>query len=155
VFRHNSGEDVIVPRAPEMFLGAMADVVSRQLESLAQSDPKAAGQWLADSLDGLFLGDVVGAQAIIDLSARRRGFPRGILDGLLDRRPRIEMLNSELLSYQAPDGSIQNLRFDEAGNVYFADEAGNAVGGALGNVGTEGLLTQVRFEGPWNALGKR
>lgn len=150
-FRHYSGEDVIVPRAPEMFLGAMADVVSRELETLAQSDPRAAGQWLADSLDGLFLGDVVGAQAIIDLSARRRGFPRGILDGLLDRRPRIEMLNSELLSYQAPDGSIQNLRFDEAGNIYFADEAGNAIGEALGNVGTEGLLTQVQMVG-WMIL---
>lgn len=152
-FRHRSGDDVLVPRAPEMFIGAMAGVVSRELEANAGEDPLKAGHWLADMMDGLFLGDLIGAQAILDLSVRCQGFPDALLFGLLERKPRIQSFTATLLGYQAPDGSLQHLRITAEGEMFEADGAGNVIGEPLGTVPVEERVTQCCMSG-WMILAQ-
>jgi hypothetical protein len=76
-YRHAGGEDVIVPRAPELFLSEVAYAVSEELDRRVATDAGEAGQWLADRLEAVFLGDVIGAQAIRDLATRQAGSRAG------------------------------------------------------------------------------
>lgn len=152
-FRHRSGDDVLVPRSPEMFLGAMAEAVSRELEAQVSDNPLEAGRWLADTMDGLFLGDLIGAQAVLDISLRQHGFSELILYGLLDRRPRVEPFTATVFGFLAPNGSIQNIRVTADGEMFEADDAGNAIGEALGTMEPEERVTQCSMSG-WMILSQ-
>ena len=152
-FRHNSSDDVVVPRAPEMFLGALAEEVSHELETSARESPMEAGHWLADTMDGLFLGDLIGAQAVMDLSVRQRGFPSGILDGLLERRPEIQRIEAGVFGFPAPDGSVQDICVTTDGDLFEADEEGNPLGEPLAKLGPNDRTLQSEMSG-WMILSQ-
>lgn len=151
--RHSSGEDVLIPRAPEMFLGAFAEEVSHHLEQLAAETPIDAGGWLASAMDGVYLGDLVGAQAVLDMSKRRNGFPVGILSGLVECEPELESFSGACLGLPQEDGTIQNVHITAEGELFEADEHGNRLGEALCTLPAEERILQGNMAG-WQILSQ-
>ena len=86
-YRHACGEDVVVPTAPAAFLFELADAAGDELAQRAEIDPYGAGVWLGQRLDAVYLGDLVGAQAIKSLADKTGGFRLGIVKGLLSIEP--------------------------------------------------------------------
>lgn len=127
-YRHAGGEDVIVPCAPDLFLSEVANAMSEELERRVAIKPRKAGQWLADRLEAVFLGDVIGAQAIRDLATRQGGFPSGILTGLHDRKPTVKVINSGVIAFQRGDGTLQDLRINGDGSATLLDKSGREIG---------------------------
>jgi hypothetical protein len=130
-YRHAGGEDVIAPRAPDLFLSELAYAISEALEQQVAADPREAGRWLADRLEGVFLGDLIGAQAIRDLAAKQGGFSSGLLAGLYDRTPRASPFREGVVALQKPDGTLQELRIDGDGTATLLDGAGRPLGEAF------------------------
>ncbi len=126
-YRHRGGDDLIAPRVPELFLSETAWAVSEELERRMAVDPKAAGQWLADRMEGVFLGDIIGAQAVRDLATRRRGFSSGLPAGLFDRKPTADTFDEGLIAIQGNDGELQNI-WIKGGKAFLADDAGQPHG---------------------------
>ncbi|MDW9722543.1 type I restriction endonuclease [Sinorhizobium meliloti] len=122
-YRHAGGEDVIAPRAPDLFLSEVAYAISEELERQVAADPRAAGHWLADRLEGVFLGDLIGAQAIRDMATRQGAFSSGLLVGLYDRTPRARPFKRGVVAFQKPDGTLQDLRINGDGTVMLLDAA--------------------------------
>ena len=119
---------MIAPRAPDLFLSELAFAISEELEERAAADPRQAGQWLADRLEGVFLGDLIGAQAIRDLAARQGSFSSDLLAGLYDRKPKAKLFNEGVIAFQKPDGTLQRLRINGDGTAILLDEAGRPLG---------------------------
>ncbi|MFG1404250.1 P-loop NTPase family protein [Xanthobacter sediminis] len=129
-YRHAGGEDVITPLAPDLFLSELAYAISEELEERAAADPREAGRWLADRLEGVFLGDLVGAQAIRDLAERQGSFSSGLLAGLYDREPKVRPFTNGVIAFQMPDGNLQEVQINGDGTAILLDEAGRPLGDA-------------------------
>lgn len=139
-YRHAGGEDVIAPRAPDLFLSELAYAISEELERQVSADPREAGRWLADRLEGVFLGDLIGAQAIRDMATRRGGFSSGLLVGLHDRTPRARPIKQGVVAFQKRDGTLQDLRINGDGTATLLDAARQPLGEP---VDLEGELPQT------------
>lgn len=139
-YRHAGGEDVIAPRAPDLFLSELAYAIAEELERQAATDPREAGRWLADRLEGVFLGDLIGAQAIRDMATRQGGFSSGLLVGLHDRAPRAKPFREGVVAFQKPDGTLQDLRINGDGTATLLDAARHPLGDP---VDLEGELSQT------------
>ncbi len=126
-YRHAGGEDVVMPTVPELFMAELCDVVSRELEARI-ADPAAAARWLSDTCAGLFLGDVIGAQAIIDCGLRLGSFPQLLIVKLLEDRPEVRTMGAALIAMPLRDGSLMHLKIGEDGSITPSDRSGNAIG---------------------------
>lgn len=140
-YRHAGGEDVVAPRAPDLFLSELAYATSEELERRAAVDPREAGRWLADRLEAVFLGDLIGAQAIRDLVARQGGFSSDLLAGLYDREPKARSFTEGVVAFQRPDGNLQELRINGDGTATLLDGAGRPLGET---VDLDGDLPEMR-----------
>lgn len=130
-FRHAGGEDIHVPLAPDLFLSELAYAVCAELEKRIAADVFEAGCWLADRMDGVFLGDIIGAQAIRDLAAKQGSFSSGILSGLHEREPIKELLPQGVVAIQMADSRLRELRFNGDGTAELLNENGCPVGHAV------------------------
>jgi hypothetical protein len=129
-YRHSGGEDVIAPTAPALFVSELARAASEELGQREHADGHAAGLWLAEKLDGFYLGDLIGAQAIHDLSSRTGGFSSAIIWALLSKAPEQRLVDNAVIAMAAPDGSLIHLRI--AGEkAHLADRNGVAIGPAI------------------------
>lgn len=126
--RHAGGEDILVPHAPELFLSELALAASVELEARVGDNPRTAGHWLADEFDGEFLGDLIGAQAVLDMAQRTKGIPSDLILGLLERKPAIQTFHAGVFALPRQDGSLQNIRVMEDGKVFLADDHGEPYG---------------------------
>ena len=129
-YRHTSGEDVVVPRAPPAFLAELADTVGDELGRRAEADPHDAGVWLGQRLDAVYLGDLVGAQAIKSLAAKTGGFSSGIAEGLLSIEPQEELLDRALIALATPDGKVVDIKIED-GKAWLSDRNGEVCGEAV------------------------
>jgi hypothetical protein len=151
-YRHAGGEEVVAPRAPEMFLSELSEAVSAALKPRVESDPREAGHWLADRLEAFFLGDLIGAQGIVDFGRRNGGFSSGIVSGLLEREPVEKTFGPGLFGLPRRDGSIQNFRVTNDGKAFLADDHGNAFGEPI-DLPEEDRRTRTRLAG-WMILAQ-
>ena len=126
-YRHAGGEDVVVPALPAAYLIELADAAGDELGRRADADPHAAGAWLGRRLHAVYLGDLVGAQAIRSLADKTRGFSSGIIDGLLSIEPQEKLVESALVALAAPDGQLIDIKI-ENGKAYLSDRDGEVRG---------------------------
>jgi hypothetical protein len=134
-YRHASGEDIVVPTAPAAFPVELAAGAGDELERRAEADPYNAGVWLGQRLDAVYLGDLVGAQAIKSLADKTGGFNSGIVDGLLSIEPQEELVERTLIALATRDGRVVHIKIQD-GKAYFSDRYGK-ISGEVGDLGAE------------------
>lgn len=119
-------EDVVLPTIPALFMVELADAAATILAGRS-AHPKAAGEWLGRRLEGVYLGDLIGAQAIRTLAETTGGFSEGIIHGLLAIKPREQLVEDRLIAFATPDGEMVHLKI-EGGSVWLSDRFGNVSG---------------------------
>jgi hypothetical protein len=135
-YREAGGEDVVVPTVPAAYLVELADAAGDELGRQAEADPFAAGVWLGERLDAVYLGDLVGAEAIRSLAGKTGGFRSGIIDGLLSIEPQEEVVENALIAQAGPDGQLIHIKIED-GKAYPCDRHGEVRGEGI-DLGTEG-----------------
>lgn len=153
-YRHAGGEDVVVARVPEFFLSELADEMSRELERRAKVDAKDAGAWLIAQCGRFFLGDLVGAQAIVDLGQRIGGLPPTLIEFLANSYPKTESIGPGLFGLQKPDGGILNFRIDQEGRFALTDKLGNPISEPMEFADGEGPGTTYASTMAWMILSQ-
>lgn len=126
-YRHAGGEDIIVPTIPAAFLSELADAAGDELARRATADPQEAGTWLGHRLAAMYLGDVIGAQAIRSMAEKTGGFSSGIIDSLLAIEPTEEPIGNALVAMVAPDGRLIHLKI-EGEKAWLSNRHGDVVG---------------------------
>ena len=119
--------DVVIPTAPAVFMAELADVAAEILGDMAKTDAHAAGVWLAQRLDAVYLGDLVGAEAIRRYGLSRGGFSVDIIWGLLSIKPEVSVMTDGLVAFEARDGRLIHIKL-EGGKAWLSDRHGNARG---------------------------
>jgi len=127
IYRHAGGEDVVVPTIPAAFLVELADAAGDELARRAQVDPQEAGMWLGRRLAAVYLGDLIGAQAIRTIAEKTGGFSSGIVNGLLAVEPTEEPIENALVAMAAPDGRLIHLKIED-GKVWLSNRHGDVSG---------------------------
>ena len=94
------------------FLSELADAAGDELARRAAVDPQEAGTWLGNRLAAVYLGDLVGAQAIRCMAEKTGGFSSGIIDGLLAIEPTAEPVENALVATAALDGRLIHLKIE-------------------------------------------
>lgn len=112
IYRYSCGEDVIIPTIPAAFLSELADAAGSELGRRSEIDPKEAGTWLGNRLATVYLGDLVGAQAIRYMAEKKGGFNSGIIEGLLDIEPSEECVENKLIAIPKPNGQLIYLKIE-------------------------------------------
>ena len=129
-YRHAGGEDIVVPTIPAAFLSELADATGDELARRAAADPQEAGTWLGRRLAAVYLGDVIGAQAIRSMAEKTGGFSSGIIDGLLSDEPTEEPIGNALVAMAAPDGRLIHLKI-EGEKAWLSNRHGDVIGEAV------------------------
>jgi hypothetical protein len=78
-------------------------------------------------LDAVYLGDLIGAQAIRSLANNTGGFSFGIIDGLLSIEPQEKLVERALIALARPDGQLVHIKV-ENGKAWLADRHGEVHG---------------------------
>ncbi|AXM99536.1 hypothetical protein [Acetobacter pomorum] len=120
-------EDVVLPTIPAAFMVELADAAATILEHRASGDAMKAGEWLGRRLEGVYLGDLIGAQAIRTLAETTGGFSAGIIQGLFSIKPHEELVEDRLIACATPEGETIYLKI-EGGKAWMSDRFGNVRG---------------------------
>ncbi|MDR9423660.1 MAG: type I restriction enzyme HsdR N-terminal domain-containing protein [Marinobacter sp.] len=150
-YRHPSGEDIVIPTSPAAFLIELAAEAGKILAKRATDDSWGAGQWLGRRMSGLYLGDLVGAQAIVNVWEKTGGFSYGIVKGLLDLKPDEQPLLNGEYQMALPDGDNVILRIENQ-EAWISTGHGKQI-----NVTEDLGLDECRLLGqttPWLILGQ-
>ena len=126
-YRHAGHEDVVVPTLPAAYLSEFSDAIGEELGRRAETDPFAAGVWLGQRLEGVYLGDLVGAEAMRSHANVHGTFSEGIVGGLLSIKPQKRFIEDTLIALAAPDGTLVHIKI-EGGRAWLTDQNGEARG---------------------------
>lgn len=115
---HNSGEAVLVIRVPELVASEAADLLAIELVSRAKNDAKATAQWLAQKAANIPLGDVVGAQALIDAAHRHGSLPLSLIHALITSPPEKKIMAPGTKSaFYFPGAGTIDMTFQDGGSI--------------------------------------
>lgn len=126
-YRHISGEDIVVPTIPAAFLSELADAAGDELAQRAVVDSQEAGTWLGHRLAAVYLGDLVGAQAIRSMAEKTGEFSFGIIAGLLAITPTEESIENALVATTASNGRLIHLKI-EGEKAWLSNRHGDVIG---------------------------
>ncbi|TGG92476.1 type I restriction endonuclease [Natronospirillum operosum] len=150
-YRHAGGEDIVVPTIPAAFLSELADAAGDELVRRAAVDPQEAGTWLGYRLDAVYLGDLIGAQAIRSMAEKTGGFSSVIIDGLLAIEPMEEPIENALLAIQGSDGRLIHLNL-KGEKAWLSNRHGYVIGETI-DLGEE-RLGMLGNTAAWMILGQ-
>ena len=83
----DSAEPIMVVRAPELLASEMAAILTDRLLADAKTDVSAAAKALVSAGQCVPLGDIIGAQAILDAAYREGGLPMSLIMQLIELKP--------------------------------------------------------------------
>ena len=72
---------------PELLASELARHLATELGKRVEDDPVDAAQWLAGAASNFLFGDIIAAQAFLDLSAGNRKAPLALFEALANMRP--------------------------------------------------------------------
>lgn len=127
-YRHPVGEDVIGFRVPDLFISELAFELAALIDKAISEKPEDAWRLLVGQAKRFFLGDLVGAQALVDLGQKRHGLPESLIGQLMNDRPECESIAGKTIGLQMADGTIANFRFNEHHEIAQIDAQGNQIG---------------------------
>lgn len=87
---HDIEGAIVLVRFPELLASELSYFLSEKILSRATVDPVVAADWLAGAASNLPLGELVAAQAIIDVSANGGELLPGIIQRLVDTPPSLQ-----------------------------------------------------------------
>ncbi|ANP46056.1 hypothetical protein ATE48_09045 [Candidatus Viadribacter manganicus] len=128
--RLRDGQDVYAPTLPSSFMLELATVVGHELMERSGADPFSAGVWLGRRLDGTFLGDLIGAQAVVQAGVTKGAFSSGIISGLLSITPQEQLIDDAMIALAAEDGRLVYFII-KGGAAFECDDRGIASGEAI------------------------
>lgn len=100
---------LMVGRMPELIASEVAREIAAELaKRIDKENDEEAARWFVRVLADLPMGDVIGAQALIEAAQARSGLPLPFINHLLDRRPSIRPLKA---------GTKANLWVPEIGSL--------------------------------------
>jgi hypothetical protein len=124
-YRDHGGDDVMAFRVPEFFMSELALELTELIAAEIEEDPEEAAATLIWQCHRFFLGDIIGAQAIVDLIQQRRRVPADFIGLLMNDSPETETMVGKHIAVPGPDGRLHYHLFDEHGGIAKADEHGN------------------------------
>ena len=151
IYRHTSGEDIVVPAVPAAFFVELADAIGVELSDQAEADPYCAGIWLGQRLSGVYLGDLLGAQAIRSMADKTGEFSSGIISGLLSIKPEEELVERSLIGLTTESGEILHIKIKD-GKAWLSNRHGEELGGPV-DLGAERSRMYANTT-PWMILGQ-
>jgi len=115
---HESGEAVLVVRVPELVASEAADLLAIEIPAQAKNGAKAAAHWLSSKASSVPLGDVVGAQALIDAAHRHGSLSLALIKGLITSPPEKKIMSpgTKAALYFPGAGTI-DMTFQEGGSI--------------------------------------
>ncbi len=72
---------------PELLASELARHLASELGARVKDDPVDAAEWLAGAASNFLFGDIIAAQAFLDLSAGNRNVPLALFDALANMKP--------------------------------------------------------------------
>ena len=122
---HDSGSDVLVVRTPELLASEAAYVLSLELAEHAQEDTGSAAEWLSGAAEGLPLGDVVAAYAVIDTAIGSGGLPLNLIRELINTPPQQHsIMPGSRMAMHWPGAGTMDLTFREGGEIDIGAQGG-------------------------------
>ena len=122
---HDSGSDVLVVRTPELLASEAAYVLSLELAEHAKEDTGSAAEWLSGAAEGLPLGDVVAAYAVIDAAIGSGGLPLNLIRELINTPPQQHsIMPGSRMAMHWPGAGTMDLTFREGGEIDIRAQSG-------------------------------
>lgn len=117
---NEADEPVVIPRLPELLASELALLLSAGLaDKLSSAGAKASAEWFVTQCAALPLGDVIGAQAILDCSVKSGSLPMDLIQYMLNARPRVEKIRpGKRIAMYHPDAGLVDLTFRENGTIF-------------------------------------
>ena len=151
---------------PELLASELARHLSIELRELVETDPVDAAEWLAGAASNFLFGDIVAAQAFLDLSSGNGRVPLALYDALANTTPDREATHAgQLLSTWVEGvGSIDIRPQDDGSTILTINgedhtvESDNDQGESIGNVHAWLILSQLascRFVAEGNGSQRR
>jgi len=115
---HESGDAVLVVRVPELIASEAADLLAIELLAKAKEDAKSTAEWLARKAASIPLGDVVGAQALIDAAHRHGSLPLSLIQALIASPPEKKAMSpGTKAAFYLPGAGTVDMTFQDGGSI--------------------------------------
>ena len=115
---HECNEYIIVPRIPELLISEISYLLGKELKVKISKDENRAGDWLVNRTSKLPLGDLIGAQAILDFFSSHSHIPLNFISHLITIRPNSNsVLPGTRASLHVPGAGLVDLLFKEDGSI--------------------------------------
>ncbi len=106
----------ILVRMPELLASELAHAFADEIARRLPDEPDATAAWISGGASNLPLGEIIAAQAIVDVANRTGNFPLDLLDALLQLQPEREVIDvGSHLATLAPDHSPIDIRLEPEG----------------------------------------
>lgn len=116
--RHQSGEDILVPRVPELLAAEISMLLGKELARRIKANEAEAALWLVTTTERLPLGDLIGAQAILDAATLGSVLPWNFFAALLSKPPKREKVRAGLrAAMNWPGVGTLEVAFNEDGSL--------------------------------------
>ncbi|WP_343620410.1 type I restriction endonuclease [Acinetobacter proteolyticus] len=90
---HKSSIAVLYSSIPELIASELAVIIATELLQLIQYDPKNAAEWLVNIASILPMGDIIAAQAMVEVSEEQDGIQLLLLEALINSPPQSRSLS--------------------------------------------------------------
>lgn len=115
---HDQTIPSLVVRTPELLAAETATVLAAELSQRASEDPTDAAEWISGAAGRIPMGDVIAAQAVVDVAMQDGRLPLGLIEGLANSEPRQESIApGTRMAMHWPGSGVMNLTFGEGGTL--------------------------------------
>jgi len=116
---HDVAGATVLVRLPELLASEMAHALADELVKRGREDLHEAAAWISNAASNLPLGEVVAAQAIIDVSKRPSGLPVGLISALVEMPPEREVLDAGgHYAMMLPNGAMVDITLQPNGKGF-------------------------------------
>ncbi len=115
---HDSGDALLVVRAPELLASEAADIVGIRIAKGVKSDPKATAVLIAKVAEGIPLGDIVAAQALLDAALLHGSLTLNFIMELIALKPERQAVKSGTrAAMYFPGIGTMDVTFERGGSI--------------------------------------
>ena len=115
---HDSGDALLVVRAPELLASEAADIVGIRIAKGVKSDPKGTAVLIAKVAESIPLGDIVAAQALLDAAIRHGSLTLNFIMELIRLMPERQVVApGTRAAMYFPGIGVMDVTFERDGSI--------------------------------------